>query len=670
MTVRAIFIGLLFGLAIASFGYLNDWVFQQAYVASDLIPVSVYGPLVLGLLLINPLLRLAGRAQLKGAEWAVIVSLMLMACVIPGPGLMWNFSNSLVMPHHFRTITPGWRDHKLLEYAPPVMLIDPTDDYDKAVAGFKSGLQGGRVVPVSQVPWGAWTRTLSFWGPLVGLSFVAGICLVLVVHGQWAHRERLRYPVADFASELLRGAGGSSGLATIFRNGRFWIGLAPVLAIMLINGYQKWNTDSIQIPLQVDLTAFGQKWPSLAGVEHSYGVLRPTFYFAAVGFAYFVSSNVSFSLGISHLVYAGLFIVLTKSGMEMQTSYFGVGLRSSQLFGSYLGVALIIFYIGRRFYLNVLMAAFCMPHRERIARSTTWACRVALLSAAAMVLMLVFIVHLDWLLAVMFVMLTGLLFLVVTRISVETGLFFIQPSWHAVAVLLGLFGIAAMGPNMLIILALLCVVMTIDPRVCLMPLAATAMRLGESEGIRPRRIAPWMVLAVLLALVVGLFATVYVQYCFGGGDLYNWASSAAQFPFQMLEKNLAGFQGEPGRWYGLQLEHFKPNWDFVYAAGIGLALVWVCSVLRLRLHWWPIHPVLFLVWGTFPLANLAASFLLGWLIKVAITRLGGSQTYRRSKPLFIGMVAGEFLGGIIWAIVGLVYYLVMRVPGEMFRVHP
>ena len=54
---------------------------------------------------------------------------------------------------------------------------------------------------------------------------------------------------------------------------------------------------------------------------------------------------------------------------------------------------------------------------------------------------------------------------------------------------------------------------------------------------------------------------------------------------------------------------------------------------------------------------LTASFLAGWLIKTAVTRFGGGQAHRRYKPLFVGLVAGEFVAGIFWAIVGLVYYL-------------
>ena len=68
MTRRAVIIGLLLGLILAAFGYFNDFVMNQAYVASDLVPISVYGFLVLGLLLANPLLR-----WVRGWEWMAAI---------------------------------------------------------------------------------------------------------------------------------------------------------------------------------------------------------------------------------------------------------------------------------------------------------------------------------------------------------------------------------------------------------------------------------------------------------------------------------------------------------------------------------------------------------------------------------------------------------------------
>jgi len=656
VTVRAVIIGLLLALAIAAFGYVSDWVLK-ASLASDLIPVIVYGLLVLGLLMVNPMLRWTGMGQLSGAEWCVIISLMLVACVIPGPGMMWNFSNTIVMPHHYNRMNVGWRADKLLEYANPTMLVDADYNYDAVVDGFRGGLRQGRLIGVDEVPWAAWTRTLLFWMPLMGLSFLGGICLVLVVHQQWAHKERLRYPVADFASELINGAGTGS-LPAIFRNRRFWLGFAPVMAILLINGYQSaYNTESIQIPLTIKLNPFAQKWPVITQLPYTWKLQNPTLYFAAIGFAYFISSEVSFSVGISTVLHSVLFLSLLRAGVKMQSDVLTGGIKGFQLFGSYLGLALIILYTGRKFYWAVLRKALFIPAAEPADRTAVWGCRGALLIATAMVVILHSAVKLDWLLAVAFVMLTGLLFLMVTRISAETGLFFIQPSWHAVSVLLGLVGMAAMGPNLLITLALLSMVMAIDPRVAMMPMVANALRFSEGQGVRTSRLSWWLALGVVLALIVGVFATIYAQYIYGGGNLYGWASDVSQYPFDMLKRNLTRFTGGPGEWQPLQLSAISPDREFLAAAGVGLAMVLVVSVLRLRYQWWPLHPVAFLVWGTWATACIAPSFLMGWLIKIVITRLGGGKAYRNSKPIFVGMVAAELTAGLIWAIIALIYYL-------------
>jgi len=175
---------------------------------------------------------------------------------------------------------------------------------------------------------------------------------------------------------------------------------------------------------------------------------------------------------------------------------------------------------------------------------------------------------------------------------------------------------------------------------------------------------------VLLALVVGVGATLYVQYAHGGASLYNWPNSAAKFPFEALQRELRGLGADPDTWQAFRPSaiHFDPN--FVYPVLTGLGLVLVCSWLRLRYNWWPIHPVLFLVWGTFPMTMMAASFLVGWAIKSGITRFGGSRAYKDFKPFFVGLVAGEFMAGIFWSIVGITYYLITGVPGPMFRVHP
>ena len=664
MTLRAIVIGLLLGLSIAALGYLNDFVLNQSFVASDLVPVSVFGFLALGVLLGNPLLRLARIRPFNGAEWCVIIALMLAACVIPGPALMWNFSNNVVMPHYHQRQQPGWRKIGTVGYVPKQMLVDPTD-YDTVVGDFKTGIRG---ISPSEVPWHGWSRTLMFWMPLVALSFIASVCLIVVLHGQWAHRERLRYPVADFASELIGGAD-ATGRGSILRDTRFWVGLAVPMVVLLINGYNAWEPTSLKIDTRYDLTAFAQKWPVLLKVPMWYLYFRPRVYFAAIGFAYFVSKEASFSLGISSIAYILVFLPMIIAGVDVRNTNLEGGLHGFLLFGGCLGIAVMLLYVGRRYYASVLAASFGLRTGERLTPGTVWASRLGLGAAAAIVAILVVMAGLNWMLAIAYVLLTGLLYLVVTRVSAETGLFFVKPGWQPVGVLLGLLGVNALGPNMLVILAVLCVVLSLDPRVCLMAMTATALRIGDSRQISPSRLGRWVVVAVLLAMLVGVPVTIYVQYTFGGGSVYPWANSAAAFPFQMLNRNLQRFEGDGSDSYDLRLDKIRFDRRFLWAAGIGLTLVLVVSALRLRFTWWPIHPILFISWGTWSLGLLAPSFLLGWLIKMLITRFGGSRTYRQYRPLFVGLISGEFVAGIFWMAVGLIYYLVTGTPGVLFRVH-
>jgi len=341
-----------------------------------------------------------------------------------------------------------------------------------------------------------------------------------------------------------------------------------------------------------------------------------------------------------------------------------------QMFGTYLGVALVILYTGRRFYGSVLARAFCIPTADPVDRHVAWACRLAIAAGLGMILMLVFGLGMDWLLATLFVLLAGMMFTVVTRINVETGLFMIQPGWYAIMMLFGLLGFAAIGPHMLVILGILCVVMTLDPIVCLMPLAANAIRLGELANVRPSRLSPWLVVSVILALVIGVTATIAVQYAHGGTH-YGWADTMATRPFDFLQRELAkGSDGHHDEIQGMDLTKARANSEAVYSIAIGLALALGLSALRLRFTWWPIHPVLFMIWGTFPGMILSVSFLVGWLLKTGITTFGGGRAYRNARPIFIGLIAGEFAAGIFWTLVGAAYYLIEGVPGKKFLIYP
>ena len=102
----------------------------------------------------------------------------------------------------------------------------------------------------------------------------------------------------------------------------------------------------------------------------------------------------------------------------------------------------------------------------------------------------------------------------------------------------------------------------------------------------------------------------------------------------------------------------------------GVALVAATVVLRLRFPKWPVHPVLFLVWGTWAIAQFAFSFLIGWMVRGAVVWLGGAQAFHRLKPFMVGVIAGEILLGLFWMVFGAVYYFASGTLPERYSVFP
>ena len=113
-------------------------------------------------------------------------------------------------------------------------------------------------------------------------------------------------------------------------------------------------------------------------------------------------------------------------------------------------------------------------------------------------------------------------------------------------------------------------------------------------------------------------------------------------------RNLNGFE---------RILKIRPTKAFVGAFGTGFIFVLIFAFLRLRFTKFPLHPLLFLVWGTFPLAVMFQSFLLGWFIKVMVQKYGGNAMVQKLKPLAYGVVAAEVVGALIFMVVGALYYI-------------
>ena len=82
-----------------------------------------------------------------------------------------------------------------------------------------------------------------------------------------------------------------------------------------------------------------------------------------------------------------------------------------------------------------------------------------------------------------------------------------------------------------------------------------------------------------------------------------------------------------------------------------MVITFLLAAARSRFLGWPLHPIGYVLAGTFTMPWLWCATFIGWGIKALVVRYG-LQTFRRLYPFFIGLILGEYMTGSLWAIIG------------------
>ena len=86
--------------------------------------------------------------------------------------------------------------------------------------------------------------------------------------------------------------------------------------------------------------------------------------------------------------------------------------------------------------------------------------------------------------------------------------------------------------------------------------------------------------------------------------------------------------------------------------GGGLIMAFLL-LMRQLFYWWPFHPIGYVAAGLG--SGVWFSFLIGWLVKRFVLKYGGGVLFHKATPVFIGLVAGQFLSGVVWFVVGVIH---------------
>jgi hypothetical protein len=546
------------------------------------------------------------------------------------------------------------------------------DHEDEVVTAFIQG--ASESAEGSVVPWWAWVRPMLFWVPTILTMFAALIGLGLFVHERWSKHEHLPYPIAQLSDALLPAEG--EAFSGVYRDRRFWIAGAVIFVLYMNNYIHRLTGAWLEIPTRIDLWSIMSLTNIQGGARWMYGV--PTIYFSVIGIAYFLRSEVSLSVGLAPLVlglvvgYAGHYgIAFTEGGQR------GINHQSFLVFGAFVGMITMIVYEGRHYYAHGLRQAVGLKSSEALPAATVWGARVFVIALMLFIVQLM-IGGLTIGIATLYALGIMMLFTVMGRVIAETGLFFIQPRFVISTIIIGIFGPRFLGLTSMIVLMLLTAVLTIDPRETLMPFFINALKTAELRGARVGRIGVLAIVALVLGLAVAIPATLSWQYSEGANLADTFATrEAAGFAFRntLRMKHRIEAQGSEtassDEVAGGGLSSIRPvKGAYFWTAGIAFLLVIGCTLGRMRFPWWPIHPVMFLIsagWGT---GKVGFCFLLGWLLKTAVMKYGGTKVYQDLKPVVIGIVAGEFFSALVPVVGALLYYAITGDMPQSFSVFP
>jgi hypothetical protein len=583
------------------------------------------GPALLALLVLIALDRLlawlARRRIIQSREIAVAYIIALVGIPLSSLGIVRPMLPSLTALRYFADPSNNFAD--LAELVPA--WLAPTQeqaitDYFEAAA-------------TERVPWELWVTPLSAWMLFLGAFFAVLVALAVLLRRPWTENDRLSYPVATFAIELVGREGAISPLP-LMRNPLMWIGFGLAAILDGTNVAQAMNPGLPALGLSYPLgSLFTERpWSALRTVIFYH---RPEF----IGFGWLVPVEILGSTWAFYLLTA----LTSVGGMAAGYEPPGFPFVARQSAGAYLAMALILLWSARH----------ALRQSLRLRRSA-W-----LVLGAGLLVMLAWAAAagMEPLLAALFFIAMLLIAITFARIRAETG---VPTNWafpfgEAKKLILEATGTAVWSRTGMQSLTIMSMMNFLARGYfpSLMAFSIESLELGERMQARRREVVGALAVAFIVGLPLAWAMHLQAFYQYGanvleGGTISGgYRTALAKQEFDLLSK-LVDNPGIP-----------QPLATGFAAGGAGMVVL--LSVLRHHFLRLPIHPLGYALATSYGYL-LWAPFLTVWVIKSIVVKVGGARAYRRLTPLFLGVAFGHlFVAGLLWGAFGAL------LPGELYR---
>jgi len=633
LRARAFVVGIPLAVAISIMSVYCDMVVKTIQIGVlQLAPPAVVGLLLL--VLINRVLsRIFKREMLNHAELLAIYVMLLVSVMVSTRGAVERIIPPLVyLPYHsnevnhYNEVLTRWLPHWMVPFSPT------SNACPDSIKAYYDGF--GRGPHLSMAPWiGPLCRIFVLFA-LVGWMFV---CLAVLMRRQWAENEHLGFPLTALPIALIKDEVDGQSL---LGNKLVWLGFLIPVIIFTINGIHENDPAIPNIPLviQVNPLLTTPPWNQIDATMICWG-------FAAIGFAYLLPNDLLFSLWFFFVIarledVAAYSLGAPLHSIDTQNARVFTGYQAA---GAYLVLIASYAYLAKPHIAQVWRTAtFKQPSEDDAGEMLRYRTAIIglIVGFAGVVGWLTLAGMSPWLAAFIMGIYIFVVSVIMTRAVSETGLLITETSFLPSHLLDLVVPMTSLGPANLTMTAVLDTFFNRDLRGMLLSPLMDAQKIASSLRVHARTILIPLVVAFVIAIVVGSASFLHFSYQHGQTNLLWYPDANAGWMFKRAAS-------------AITKNTIARDPTAIPGFAVGIAATVLMVRLRALLPWFPLHPLAYAVAPTWAMICLWFPCLIAWLIKVPVMRYGGMAMYKHLRPFMLGMVLGEFTMQTVWAVLAM-----------------
>ncbi len=572
--------------------------------------------------------RVLPRLALDPGELITCYIMLALASAITGHDMIEVLLPIMAHVHYFARPENAWATN-IIPYVPSWLSVSD-----------KTALEGFYIGTGSFYTWHnirVWLTPVLSWTAFLSLLVLVMLCINTLLRRQWTENERLSYPLVALPLEMV------SPKTQLFKNKLFWWGIAVAGSLHMWNGLAYMYPQLPLLPLKrfdgaQDLNTYVTQPP-----WNAIGWTPIAIYPFGVALGMLLPVDLLFSVWFFAWVWRAESVFGAMFGYSEIP---GFPYKEAQSFGAYCGLALFALYVSRSHFVRIFQgmlnwktdlgdAREALPYRLAV---------IGIVVGCAAIFGFCYACKMSWTYIGAFFAIYFTLAIAITRMRAELG-----PPAH---------DLHMAGPDSIIPaitnsnqiprsdLAMFSMFYGFNRayRSHPMPIQLEGFKMAERIGGKYRPLFGAMLLAIVFGALCAFWADLHQTYQVGA------AEKVAPPNVQMI------FGGEPWNRMSGWVSTPSPKqqqFNTQVAIGVGLGVTLLLNMLRLRVAWFPFHPVGYAVSSSWSLGLLWLPLMVAWIIKLCILRYGGLRAYRQALPLFLGIILGECVLGSLWTIYGI-----------------